>query len=257
MKIFEFIKKYRDLIYIIILIVMVIIISGQCSKIDNLDNELDRQENNKKALTEQLVSYKDEIGRINAEKHAYQLTQQELRDSIGILKKKNMEYLSYINSNMNIKDTVKIETVIIREVSVNDNGSISFAQKDNYGKSSRSISGKIPYEVKDNKLYTDKAEIGIDQNIFIEGWLERNTKTNETYIHLRSDYPDLVFNSGMGVVAENGHSYEKTMRKKNGIGIAVGPNIGLSYDFSSQKFIPTIGVGVTVGYTYTPRLLQW
>lgn len=253
----DLIKKYKDLIYITVIIALCIIISGQYSKIDNLDNELDRQENNKKALTEQLVSYKDEIGRINAEKHAYQLTQQELRDSIGLLKKKNIEYLSYINSNMNIKDTVKIETVIIREVGVNDNGSISFAQKDNYGKSSRSISGKIPYEVKDNKLYTDKAEIGIDQNIFIEGWLERNTKTNETYIHLRSDYPDLVFNSGMGVVAENGRSYERTMRKKNGIGIAVGPNIGLSYDFSSQKFIPTIGMGVTVGYIYAPRLLQW
>lgn len=257
MKVFEFIKKYIDLIYIIILIVMGITISGQCSKMDSLDNEIDRQENNRKVLTEQLVSYKDEIGRINAEKHAYQLTQQELRDSIGLLKKKNMEYLSYINSSMNIKDTVKIETVIIREVGVNDNGSITFSKKDTYGKSSRSISGKIPYEVKDNKLYTDKAEIGIEQNIFIEGWLERNTKTNETYIHLRSDYPDLVFNSGMGVVAENGKAYERSNRKKNGIGIAVGPNICMCYDFSSQKFIPTIGVGVTVGYTYTPRLLQW
>ena len=56
MKVFEFIKKYRDLIYIIILIVMGITISGQCSKIDNLDNEIDRQENNRKVLTEQLVS---------------------------------------------------------------------------------------------------------------------------------------------------------------------------------------------------------
>ena len=252
----DLIKKYKDLIYIAIIIALCIIISGQCSRIDKLDNQIDKQKNNEKALTEQLVSYKDELGRINAEKHAYQLTQEELRDSIGLLKKKNREYLSYINSSMGIKDTLKIETIIIKENNIDD-GIISFSQKNRFGKSSRTISGKIPYEINNNKINSGKADISIEQNIFIEGWLERNAKSNETYIHLRSDYPGLVFNSGMGVIAENGRSYERTMRKKNGIGIAVGPNIGLNYDFSSQKLIPTIGVGVTIGYTYTPRLLQW
>ena len=90
-KFLEILKKYRDLIYISIIIIFGIIFSGQCSRINNLNHKIDRQENNKIALTEQIVNYKDELGRVNAEKHAYQLTQEELRDSIGFLKKKNSD----------------------------------------------------------------------------------------------------------------------------------------------------------------------
>ena len=91
-KFLEILKKYRDLIYISIIIIFGIIFSGQCSRIDNLNHEIDRQENNRIALTEQIVNYKDELGRANAEKHAYQLTQEELRDSIDVLKKKNSKF---------------------------------------------------------------------------------------------------------------------------------------------------------------------
>ena len=47
------------------------------------------------------------------------------------------------------------------------------------------------------------------------------------------------------------------MRKSNGIGLAIGPNFSLSYDFINQKFVPTVGLGITIGYTYTPKLFQW
>jgi len=229
-------------------------------KIKNLNHEIDRQENNRKALTEQLVNYKDELGRANAEKHAYQLTQEELRDSIGLLKKKNKEYLSYINTQMNIKDTVKIETVVIKNVNVGTNladGFIKFEKSDVFGKSSRTVSTSIPYSVKDSTLCTGNATFALNQDIFVEGWLERDKKSKETYIHLRSDYPGLVFNSGMGIVAEPDKAYERSMRKNWGIGLAVGPNLSMSYDFINHKFVPTVGIGITLGLTYTPKLLQW
>ena len=257
-KFLEILKKYRDLIYISIIIIFGIIFSGQCSRIDNLNHEIDRQENNRIALTEQIVNYKDELGRANAEKHAYQLTQEELRDSIKFLKQKNKEYLSYINTNMNIKDTVILETVIIKEVDAQvEGGTIKLEKSDVFGKSNRSFSVNIPYNVNENKLFTGDATFALDQNIFVEGWLERNTKTKETYIHLRSDYPRLVFNSGLGIIAEPSKKYEKDMRKSNGIGLAIGPNFSLSYDFINQKFVPTVGLGITIGYTYTPKLFQW
>ena len=257
-KFLEILKKYRDLIYISIIIIFGIIFSGQCSRIDNLNHEIDRQENNRIALTEQIVNYKDELGIANAEKHAYQLTQEELRDSIRFLKQKNKEYLSYINTNMSIKDTVTIETVIVREVEAQvEGGSIKLAKSNAFGKSSCSFSVNIPYNVNENKLFTGDATFALDQNIFVEGWLERNTKTKETYIHLRSDYPGLVFNSGLGIVAEPSKKYDRSMRKSNGIGLAIGPNFSLSYDFINQKFVPTVGLGITIGYTYTPKILQW
>ncbi len=257
-KVLEFLKKYRDLVYIAVIIVFGLIVSGQCSKINNLDGELSRQANNTIALTEQLTNYQDELGRANAEKHAYQLTQQELRDSIGLLKKKNQEYVSYINTHLNVKDTVTIETIIIKNVgSQLEDGFIKFDKSDVFGKSSRTVSASIPYSVKDSTLYTGNATFALNQDIFVEGWLERNLKTSETYIHLRSDYPGLTFNSGLGIVAEPSKKYERDMRKCNGIGIAVGPNFSFSYDFINQKFVPTVGVGVTIGYTYTPKIFQW
>ena len=257
-KFLKILKKYKDLIYISIIIIFGIIFSGQCSRIDNLNYEIDRQENNRIALTEQIVNYKDELGRANAEKHTYQLTQEELRDSIKFLKQKNKEYISYINTNMNIKDTVTIETVIVREIDAQvEGGSIKLSKSNVFGKSSCSFSVNIPYNVNENKLFTGDATFALDQNIFVEGWLERNTKTNETYIHLRSDYPGLVFNSGLGIVAEPSKKYDRSMRKSNGIGLAIGPNFSFSYDFINQRFVPTVGLGITIGYTYTPKLLQW
>ena len=251
-------KKYRDLIYIGLLIVFSIIFSSQCSKIDRLNHEIERQENNRIALTEQIVNYEDELGRANAEKHAYQLTQEELRDSIGLLKKKNQEYVSYINTNMNIKDTVKIETVVIKEIEAQvEGGAIRFEKSDVFGKSSRSIFVEIPYNVTNNTLYTGNATFSLDQNIFVEGWLEKNNKTKETFVHLRTDYPGVTFNSGLGIVAEAGKTYDRSMRKTWGLGVAVGPNFSFSYDFINQQFIPTVGVGVTIGLTYTPKFLQW
>ena len=257
-KFLEILKKYKDFIYISIIIIFGFIFSGQCSRIDNLNHEIDKQENNRIALTEQIVNYKDELGRANAEKHAYQLTQEELIDSIRFLKQKNKEYLYYINTNMNIKDTVTIETVIVREVETQvEGGSIKLVKSDVFGKSSRSFSVNIPYNVNENKLFTGDATFALDQNIFVEGWLERNRKTKETYIHLRSDYPGLVFNSGLGIVSEPSKKYDRSMRKSNGIGLAIGPNFSLSYDFINQRFVPTVGLGITIGYTYTPKLFQW
>ena len=257
-KILDFLKKYRDFIYIGVIIAFCFLVSSQCSRIEGLKNEVGRQENNQIALTEQITNYKDELDRSNAEKHAYQLTQKELRDSIGLLKKKNQEYLTYINTEMNIKDTVKVETVIVKEVDAQvEGGYIKFERSDVFGNSSRSLAASIPYNVNDNTLYTGDATFTLDQNIFVEGWLERNTKTNETFIHLRTDYPGVVFNSGLGIVADPSKSYERDMRKTYGVGIAVGPNLSMSYDFINHKFVPTIGLGITIGFTYTPKLLQW
>lgn len=258
MKVLEILKKYRDVLYIVVIFVFCLVASSQCNRINNIKNELSRNENNIITMTEQIKNYEDELGRANAEKHAYQLTQEELRDSIGLLKKKNQEYVSYINTHIKIKDTVKIETVIVKEIdSQLEDGSIKFEKSDTFGKSSRSIFASIPYSVKNNTLYTGNASFSLTQDIYLEGWLERNTKTKETYIHLRSDYPGLTFNSGMGIVAEPSKKYERDMRKSSGIGIAIGPNFSFSYDFINQKFIPTVGLGVTIGYTYTPKIFQW
>lgn len=260
LEICKYIKKYRDLIYIGGIVILGLVISAQGSKIDKLHAEIAGQKNNEQALVEQIDTYRDDLDRANAEKHAYQLTQEELRDSIGLLKRKNYEYLTYINTHANIKDTVEVETIVIKEVPVEakvEAGNIVFNSSNTFGKSSRTLSLTIPYSVDDSILHTGDAKLALNQDIYVEGWLERNVKTNETFVHLRSDYPGLTFNSGLGVVAESGKAYERNMRKNCGIGLAVGPTAGFVYDFANQKIIPTVGIGLTVGFTYTPKFLQW
>ena len=53
----------------------------------------------------------------------------------------------------------------------------------------------------------------MDQNIFVEGTITRDTKTNETMFYLKTDYPGVVFNSGNAIVATNGKQYDREMRK--------------------------------------------
>ena len=256
-KFLEILKKYRDLIYISIIIIFGIIFSGQCSRIDNLNHEIDRQENNRIALTEQIVNYKDELGRVNAEKHAYQLTQDELIDSIGKINKKHREYISYLKSQLGIKDTVELYVYIdkpCRDTTKLDNGIIKVDTTDVFGNSSRRLYLSIPYDI-DTVLHLHKSTFSLEQRIFVEGWLERDTKNGNTFVHLRSDYPGITFNDGTGFVAEPSIKYERSMRKNMGVGLFIGPTIGLGY--TPEKWQPYIGISVGIGLTFTPRILQW
>lgn len=254
----NFIKSNRDFIYILIIIFGIVLFIGQCNKSSNLDKEVHRLENNIYAITDELNHYIDENGKISAEKHAYQLTEQELRDSVKLLKIKNREYLAYINSQIGIRDTVYIPTFIERNDSTKyeDEGLIKFSKFDSYGKSFRSVTVSIPY-IYNNELQTGHADIDIYHNVFVESMIERDKKTGETYVRLSSDYPDLVFNSGTGIIVTNSKSYEKSMRKTKGIGLAVGPSLMVGYDVVNKN--PTIagGISLTVGFTYTPKWTQW
>jgi hypothetical protein len=47
------------------------------------------------------------------------------------------------------------------------------------------------------------------------------------------------------------------MRKRHGVGLAIGPSVGIYYDKPSNSVKPAFGVSLTVGYTFTPKRLQW
>lgn len=257
----EYLTKYKHLFYITIIVILSLLLANQCSRNSSLSSEVARLENNIYAITDTLTQYQDENGRIIAEKHAFQLTEQELRDSVELLKIKNREYLAYINTTINLKDTIEIPTYIDRIIQVDstqyaDAGIIRFDKFDMFGKSSREVHVSIPYNYT-TYLNTGSADIDITHDIYVESMIERDTKTGETYVRLISDYPALTFNQGMGVLVTNSSSYEKSIRKNKGVGIAVGPSLGMSYDLINRKFVPTVGVSVTLGLTFTPKWLQW
>ena len=214
-------------------------------------------------MTDSLHHYHDKFGNVVAEKHALQLTQEEMKKTIGELKKKNAEYIAYMNANVNVKDTVYIETVVYKDVIVDslsgtETGTIHLEKNDEFGKSKRYISANIPYKVSyPSNLSIGDATFMLEQDIYVEGTITRNNKTKETMFYLKSDYPGLTFNSGNGIIASNGKQYEREMRKRNGVGLAIGPSIGVFYDSPSKTLKPAFGLSLTVGYTFTPKALQW
>lgn len=262
-KTFDFIIKIKDILWIAVIVVISIFLMSQCNSKNKLENEIDILTNNTYALTDSLHHYHDKLGNIIAEKHALQLNQEQMQQTIGELKRKNTEYIAHINANIGIRDTVYIEKVVYRDVIVDtlsgsETGTIFLEKNDIFGQSKRYISANIPYKVS----YPSNLSIGettfiLNQDIYVEGTITRNNKTKETMLYLKSNYPGLIFNSGNGIVATNGRQYDLEMRRRNGIGLAIGPSIGVFYDKPTQSLKPSFGLSLTIGYTFTPKRFQW
>ena len=264
-KALDFIIKIKDVLWVALVLIIAFSLISQCKSNNELEREVDILTNNTYALTDSLHQYQDELGNVIAEKHALQLTQEQMEEIIGELKKKNMEYVSYINTNINLKDTVYIETVI-KEVVIDttkssnkiESGIIHFEKNDKFNKSRRYVSANIPYTASyPSNLVIDEAKFIMDQDIYVEGVITRNNKTKETMFYLKTDYPGVVFNSGKGIVATNGKQYDVEARRSNGIGLAIGPSFGAFFDSPTQSLKPAFGISITIGYTYTPRRFQW
>ena len=261
-KALDFILKIKDILWLALILVVSFSLISQCKSNNELEREVDILTNNTYALTDSLHQYQDELGNVIAEKHALQLTQEEMERTIGELKQKNTEYVAYINTSISLKDTVYVETVI-KEVVVDttkkiEAGTIYFEKTDKYKNSQRFISVDIPYTASyPSNLAIKEARITMAQDLFVEGTIVRNNKTKETMFYLKSDYPGVIFNSGNAIVPTNGKQYDREMRKRNGIGLAIGPSFGVYYDNPSNSLKPAFGLSLTIGYTYTPKILQW
>ena len=209
-KAFDFIVKIKDIIWFVIVIIISIFLMSQCSSKNKLENEVDILKNNTYALSDSLLQYQDKLGNTIAEKHALQLTQEEMEKTIGELKKKNTEYVSYISTNLNLKDTVYVEKVVYKDVVIDtinntESGTIFLEKNDQFNKSNRYISASIPYKSNyPSNLVVGDGKFVVNQNIFVEGIITRNNKTKETMFQLKTDYPGVTFNSGNAIVATPG-----------------------------------------------------
>lgn len=262
-KIFDIIVKIKDILWVAIVVIISMFLMSQCRSNNELEREVDVLTNNTYALTDSLYQYHDRLGNVIAEKHALQLTQEQMIETIGELKRRNTEYVAYINANIGLSDTVYVEKIVYKDIIVDtlnkvETGTIYLEKNDIFNKSKRYISANIPYRATyPSNLSIDEASFIVNQDIYVEGTITRNNKTKETMIYLKSDYPGLTFNSGNGIVAINGNQYDREMRRRNGIGLAVGPSLGILYDRSNQSLKPVFGLSLTVGYTYTPKAFQW
>ena len=262
-KALDFIIKIKDILWVVLVLIVSLSLISQCKSNNELEKEVDMLTNNTYALTDSLHHYQDELGNVIAEKHALQLTQEQMEQTIGELKKKNTEYIAYINTNISLRDTVYIENVVYKDVIVDttkkiEEGIIHLEKTETFKNSQRYLAANIPYTATyPSNLDIKEATFILSQDLFVEATITRNNKTKETMFYLKSDYPGVIFNSGNAIVATNGKQYDREMRKRNGIGLAIGPSLGVYYDNPSNSLKPAFGLSLTIGYTYTPKILQW
>jgi hypothetical protein len=262
-KALDFIIKIKDILWVVLVLIISFSLMSQCKSNNELEREVDILTNNTYALTDSLHHYYDELGNVVAEKHALQLTQEQMEQTIGELRQKNTEYIAHINSSISLKDTVYVEKIVYKDIIIDttsktETGTIHFEKTDKFKKSQRFISADIPYTATyPSNLAIKEATITMAQDLYVEGTIVRNNKTKETMFYIKSDYPGVVFNSGNAIVATNGKQYDVEMRRSHGIGLAVGPSIGVYYDNPTQSLKPAFGLSLTIGYTYTPRRFQW
>ena len=183
-KALDFIIKIKYILWVALILIVSFSLISQCKSKNELEKEVDILTNNTYALTDSIRQYQDKLGNIIAEKHALQLTQEEMKKTIGELKQKNTEYVSYINANISLKDTIYVETVI-KEIVVDtvkkvESGSIHLEKTDNFKKSQRFISVDIPYtsSYPSNLVVTTGIPLEIDSNIIIGNPSYLEVKTN-------------------------------------------------------------------------------
>lgn len=250
-------KIWKDIVYLVIIFMTSFILISQCKTNTSLNEEVSRLNNNIYAITDTLTYYIDNNNRLVAEKHSYILTQEELKGKIKSLEKKNRDFITYINTNIGVKDTIEIPTYIEREISYEDRnikeqGTINIDRNNTYGKSFNEFHISIPYSITDS-LITYPATIDVLHNIHVESIIERDKK-GKTYIRLISDYPNIKFNTSDGYVV--GDILNKNIKnKRKGIGLSIGPTLGIGYDVINKRIVPTIGIGVMLGFNY--NLVQW
>ena len=258
---FVFIWNNREFLFAVVMVILIISLVNKCSSVRKFENENKILQNNIEAANDTIINYKDAYNNSCADIRSYQLAEKELNNRISKLVEKNKSLTSYIETNLGVHDTVYIEKPVVTEDSTHvgcvKSGQIKYSNSKTFGKSYRYISVTSDYIIDSlYALHVDGTYVELKQNINVEAYMDVD-KDRKSTLHLRSDYPNLVFNSGEGIIVTSSKEYDKQQRKTQGISIFIGPALNLGYDVINKSFSPNVGVSIGIGWTYTPRWAQW
>lgn len=240
-------------------VLLAVLLARQCSRAETLKKEKNRLENNIEAMNDTLKNYKKD-GYSYAQMLALQLKVGELADSLKLEKGKTpvtiTKYVASIRDTVYIKGEVVHDTVFAA-VYFSDFGYIFGSRTDLFGRSWRSLSVTVPYcvDMSDGKvLGTDSIEVTMAQDIWLEGTIY-TAKDGKTYMVVRTDYPNTVFNSGRGILVDNGDEYAFQARKRFGLGFGIQAGYGIGFRNGQPVLTPYIGLGASLNWN--PRRLQF
>lgn len=193
-------------------------------------NQIDSRkiyENNVKALTEEMQTWKTKAGDLVAEKtvlegdvNLLKLTNKELYDQVQKLKAKPAEVV-YVN--VEVPYPVHDTTFVVSDSTTYIKHPFDFSDK------WRALSGYIEYNKPNLGLTIDKDIVYADLTVAIK----------DSKVYVTSNNPYLQYNDVQGIVLP------KTTPRWS---IGVGPQVGIGYGFINKKPDVYVGVGLSINY---------
>lgn len=270
--------KLKD--YILALLLFLVLALGfflrsEITKNQNLYLLKAKIENNLKASTDSIITYRNSNGKLISEKGAFQYTIEELKKE-----NKNL-YSQWLDlKNKPPKTVTVIEYKIIESyrdfpliVNLTDTtGNIVLNIDTSFDEfNSRNISVSIPWQIsyyregkiinmdQSNslaKLKTGLADIGLKQNILIKSAVVYDENEGRWKTVFTTDYPGLSLSQLGSTYVEDDIIPDKvkiSMRREYGIGFHLGTGIG--YNPNIGPIFPNFHIGI--GLNYTPKKLQF
>lgn len=251
MKIIELILDNLKVILLAAIVILIMLLARQCESTKEAKSEITRITNNNLALNDTIKNYIDENGLLTGKIRGLHLKIDELGDSIQYEKNKPpVTVISYVTE---IKDTIIIAPTIDTFM-INPDGTfihlVTFNDTATWGKSSRKVGFEMPVWLNDSAINTGKAELTLNQNIWLNAGIQQDVKTKEVFVELKTDYPGITFNDAQGILIKRDEAFKKfsrEQRKQFGLGLHLGAG------FNGDRIGPYIGIGVH----YSPKFLQW
>jgi len=232
------------------IVVLVMLLLRQCqATVEAKDNAI-RIENNWKASLDEIENYINEKGNAEAEVLALNLTIDELEDKLEFEKNKPPVTVIQYKTKV-VEKIVEVPVYVIDTVMGYYYSALKFDANATWGQSSRSLSGLIPFNIKNDSLITGSAVVNLKQDIWLSASILRDRKTKEVFVNLETDYPGITFNNAQGILVDQKSKGFIDLQRQNRKTLGVGLQLGVGY--GSTGFTPYVGIGLG----YTPKFLQW
>lgn len=262
--------KNTRMILFAVLVGLVLLLFRQCGKTQEAKaetqkayQEVSRVKNNHAAISDSIKMYMLDNHTMRAEKQAYELTinelKEEYRDLLGKLElEKNKPPKVIIKTEYVIEEVITEVPVYVVTDSAGVNN-IKFKDSLNHNeKNYRVITGKIPFTIDTTDsiplLLPGKGTFGLELGMNLNLALIKDKETKKISIVVDTDYLGVNFTSIEGASILDNPLNKKALRsiRKNwSLGFQVG--YGININGSSINTSPYVGLGLN----YSPKFLQW
>ena len=254
--------------FIIIILVLIIIMMGQCSRFsglkserDALETKVERVENNVLAANDSVNIYKNKQDYYISQISGFEKTRQELLDEkdqsyknyVGVLdlNKKLKGVNNLLKTQITTKDSI-INAIV--DVTNNGNGTstINLSDDKNFGDNNwRKFKGSVLVKKQGEEISALGSNFVYEQNIMLYSSLE--TIGGRKKIKIATKYPGINFNTIENISVIEDELNKVSENKKMKFGVSMGVMYGATVIGNQVYLAPMIGIGFTI----TPKWLQF